>query len=249
MLFMVDWHKAYIAVCQLMDVIVLLRPTFLLLNSNDCTLANVTASGSRQWRHRGVFVQAMLALPVLVVIGVVPVCTSIGKKRKEAKKAEKEAAKKAEKDAAEQAAKDAASRAEKEAAKKTGKIASKAAKRGREEVRSTWRCCLLIGCVADLPPVYICTQGKQLFLLLQKSAPRHCVLCPLMCVCVVLIHACCAGGTQCYHHRQVNSPDEPWLVAAVHALIFAHGSFASVATRRLHSCACVSVAVLLSKQP
>ena len=89
------------------------------------------------------------------------------------KKAEKEAAKKAEKDAAEQAAKDAASRAEKEAAKKTGKIASKAAMRGREEVRSTWRCCLLIGCVADLPPVYICTQGKQLFLLLQKSAPRH----------------------------------------------------------------------------
>ena len=114
MLFMVDWHKAYIAVCQLVDVIVLLRPTFLLLNSNDCTLANVTASGSRQWRHRGVFVQAMLALPVLVVIGVVPVCTSIGKKRKEAKKAEKEAAKKAEKNAAEQATKDAASRAEKE---------------------------------------------------------------------------------------------------------------------------------------
>ena len=163
MRFMVDWHKAYIAVCQLVNVIVLQRLMFLLLNSNDCTLATVTAIGSRQWRHRGVFVQATLALPVLVVIGVVPVCTSIRKKRKESKKAEKEAA------------------------KKTGKIASKAAKRGREEVRSTCRCCLLIRCVADLPPVYICTQGKQLFLLLQKSASRHCVLCPLMCVCVLFL--------------------------------------------------------------
>ena len=83
MLFMVDGHKVYIAICQLVDVIVWLRLMCSLLNSNDCILANVAASGSRQWRHRGVLVQGMLALPVLVVIDVV-LCTSIGKKRNEA---------------------------------------------------------------------------------------------------------------------------------------------------------------------
>ena len=42
MLFMVDWHKEYIATCHLVDVIVLLRLMCLLLNSDDCTLANIT---------------------------------------------------------------------------------------------------------------------------------------------------------------------------------------------------------------